>query len=52
MLIFHFTVVTVADPKLPNLLKMLIWAQAQLDEKLRYPHITDFVNATLEDPIV
>ncbi|XP_057819449.1 protein GID8 homolog isoform X1 [Cryptomeria japonica] len=40
------------DPKLPNLLKMLIWAQAQLDEKLRYPHITDIVNATMEDPIV
>lgn len=39
------------DPKLPSLLKMLIWAQNQLDEKASYPHITDFVNATLEDPV-
>lgn len=40
------------DPKLPSLLKMLIWAQNQLDEKASYPHITDFVNATLEDPVL
>lgn len=39
------------DPKLPRLLKMLIWAQNQLDEKACYPHITDLVNATLEDPL-
>jgi hypothetical protein len=40
------------DPKLPSLLKMLIWAQNQLDEKASYPHITDFGNATLEDPVL
>lgn len=39
------------DPKLPSLLKMLLWAQNQLDEKATYPHITDLVNATLEDPV-
>eukprot|EP01018_Ginkgo_biloba_P022283 Gb_01058 [translate_table: standard] len=37
------------DPKLPSLLKMLIWAQNQLDEKACYPHISDIANATLED---
>jgi len=39
-----------ADPKLPSLLKMLIWAQNQLDEKAAYPRITDLSTATLEDP--
>ncbi|KAH9557040.1 hypothetical protein CY35_07G065100 [Sphagnum magellanicum] len=39
------------DPKLPSLLKMLIWAQNQLDEKASYPHINDLVNATLEEPV-
>eukprot|EP00249_Psilotum_nudum_P021300 c28059_g1_i1 orf=477-1160(-) len=39
------------DPKLPSLLKMLIWAQNQLDEKASYPHINDPVSATLEDPV-
>lgn len=39
------------DPKLPSLLKMLIWAQNQLDEKASYPRINDLVNATLEDPV-
>ncbi|KAJ0976070.1 hypothetical protein J5N97_018035 [Dioscorea zingiberensis] len=38
------------EPKLPSLLKMLIWAQNQLDEKAVYPHITDLVKATIEDP--
>lgn len=37
------------DPKLPSLLKMLIWAQKQLDEKACYPHISDIAKATLED---
>ncbi|CAJ0644524.1 16228_t:CDS:2 [Entrophospora sp. SA101] len=27
------------DPKLPNLLKMLVWAQDELDEKVTYPKI-------------
>ncbi|KAL7142708.1 hypothetical protein ABFS83_08G141800 [Erythranthe nasuta] len=38
------------DPKLPSLLKMLIWVQNQLDEKATYPRITDFSTAALEDP--
>ncbi|GMP72575.1 hypothetical protein CsSME_00030554 [Camellia sinensis var. sinensis] len=40
------------DPKLPSLLKMLVWAQNQLDEKAAYPHIKDLSTATLEDPAV
>ncbi|XP_019420262.1 PREDICTED: glucose-induced degradation protein 8 homolog isoform X2 [Lupinus angustifolius] len=40
------------DPKLPNLLKMLIWAQNQLDEKAAYPHIKDLSSAKLEDPSI
>ncbi|KAH7442429.1 hypothetical protein KP509_03G088100 [Ceratopteris richardii] len=38
------------DPKLPGLLKMLIWVQKQLDEKVSYPRINDFATAALEDP--
>ncbi|KAL9249925.1 GID8-like protein [Drosera capensis] len=40
------------DPKLPSLLKMLIWAQNQLDEKAAYPRINDLSTATLEDPMI
>ncbi|XP_062162685.1 protein GID8 homolog isoform X2 [Alnus glutinosa] len=40
------------DPKLPSLLKMLIWAQNQLDEKAAYPRINDFSTATLEDSAI
>ncbi|GFZ06243.1 LisH and RanBPM domains containing protein [Actinidia rufa] len=40
------------DPKLPSLLKMLIWAQNQLDEKAAYPRIGDLSTAMLEDPTV
>ncbi|CAL5408742.1 unnamed protein product [Camellia sinensis] len=40
------------DPKLPSLLKMLLWAQNQLDEKAAYPRIKDLATATLEDPAV
>ncbi|XP_052202001.1 protein GID8 homolog isoform X4 [Diospyros lotus] len=40
------------DPKLPSLLKMLIWAQNQLDEKAAYPRINDLSTAKLEDPPV
>jgi len=36
------------EPKLPNLLKMLKWAQMQLDEKLNYPRIKNFGGAELE----
>jgi len=41
-----------ADPKLPSLLKMLIWAQNQLDEKASYPRINDLSTAMLEDSAV
>ncbi|PHU19133.1 Glucose-induced degradation protein 8 -like protein [Capsicum chinense] len=40
------------DPKLPSLLKMLLWAQNQLGEKAVYPRINDLSTATLEDPAV
>ncbi|XP_031110894.1 protein GID8 homolog [Ipomoea triloba] len=40
------------DPKLPSLLKLLVWAQNQLDEKAAYPRINDVSTATLEDPAV
>ncbi|KAJ3167707.1 hypothetical protein HDU88_002154 [Geranomyces variabilis] len=36
------------DPKLPSLLKMLVWAQNQLDEKATYPKITNFVTGQLD----
>ncbi|XP_056864092.1 protein GID8 homolog [Raphanus sativus] len=38
------------DPKLPSLLKILIWAQNQLEEKAVYPHINDLSTGLLEDP--
>ncbi|ORX93435.1 hypothetical protein K493DRAFT_284705 [Basidiobolus meristosporus CBS 931.73] len=38
------------DPKLPGLLKMLVWAQNQLDEKTNYPRINNFMTAELEGP--
>ncbi|CAN8245084.1 unnamed protein product [Cochlearia groenlandica] len=38
------------DPKLPSLLKMLIWAQKQLDEKAVYPHVSNLSTGQLEDP--
>ncbi|XP_043808598.1 protein GID8 homolog isoform X4 [Manihot esculenta] len=40
------------DPKLPSLLKMLVWAQNQLDEKAAYPRINNLSTAMLEDPAV
>jgi hypothetical protein len=39
-----------AEPKLPNLLKLLVWAQKQLDEKAAYPRIDHLVTAELVDP--
>jgi hypothetical protein len=39
-----------AEPKLPNLLKLLIWAQKQLDEKALYPRIDNLVTAELVEP--
>ncbi|KAI8908819.1 CTLH/CRA C-terminal to lish motif domain-containing protein [Powellomyces hirtus] len=38
------------DPKLPSLLKMLVWAQNQLDEKAFFPKINNFVTGEL-DPV-
>ncbi|KAL0076513.1 CTLH/CRA C-terminal to lish motif domain-containing protein [Phycomyces blakesleeanus] len=38
------------EPKLPNLLKMLVWSQVQLDERLLYPRIEDFLKADLVTP--
>ncbi|CAG8662065.1 10350_t:CDS:2 [Ambispora leptoticha] len=35
------------DPKLPSLLKMLVWAQNQLDEKLSFPQIRNLATAEL-----
>lgn len=35
------------DPKLPSLLKMLVWTQAQLDEKVVYPRIKNLTTAEL-----
>ncbi|KAL0908747.1 hypothetical protein M5K25_023256 [Dendrobium thyrsiflorum] len=40
------------DPKLPRLLKMLIWVQNQLDEKAAYPRINDLTTAALEEPAI
>lgn len=34
------------DPKLPNLLKMLIWAQDRLDKKVVYPRINSLVDSS------
>lgn len=39
-----------AEPKLPNLLKLLVWAQKQLDEKAVYPRIENLTSAELVEP--
>jgi hypothetical protein len=36
------------DPKLPQILKMLIWAQKELEKKSNYPKITNLVTTDLE----
>ncbi|KAK9831983.1 hypothetical protein WJX81_005914 [Elliptochloris bilobata] len=38
------------EPRLPGLLKMLVWAQDHLDEKLIYPRINDLVSGELVEP--
>ncbi|KAJ1936603.1 hypothetical protein EC988_008147 [Linderina pennispora] len=38
------------EPKLPALLQLLAWTQAQLDDKARYPRINSVVNPVLEEP--
>lgn len=40
------------DPKLLGLLKMLLWAQNQLDEIAVYPHINNLSTGALGDPAV
>ncbi|CAG8742192.1 29771_t:CDS:2 [Racocetra persica] len=37
------------DPKLPSLLKMLVWAQDELDEKVLFPRMKNLVTAELID---
>jgi hypothetical protein len=37
------------DPKLPSLLKMLVWAQTQLEEKVSYPQFKNLATAELMD---
>lgn len=38
-------------PKLVNLMKIIPWAQDELDKKkVRYPHMTDIGSATIEMP--
>lgn len=40
-------VVQEEEARLPNLLKMVLWAQQQLDEKLLYPRIEDLASGAL-----
>ena len=35
------------EPRLPGLLKLLLWAQNQLDEKVHYPRMNDLVSGNL-----
>ncbi|KAJ3209488.1 Glucose-induced degradation complex subunit [Clydaea vesicula] len=39
------------DPKLPSLLKMLVWCQNQLDEKVIYPKITNLATAEVTEVV-
>ncbi|CAI7928911.1 unnamed protein product [Closterium sp. NIES-54] len=38
------------DPKLPSVLRMLLWLQGQLDGRVAYPKVTDLTTALLHDP--
>ncbi|CAI5477357.1 unnamed protein product [Closterium sp. Yama58-4] len=38
------------DPKLPSVLRMLLWLQGQLDGRVSYPKVTDLTTAVLHDP--
>jgi hypothetical protein len=38
------------EPRLPQLLRLLLWAQGQLDSKATYPRITDLASGQLELP--
>ena len=35
------------EARLPSLIKMIVWAQQQLDDKVVYPKIKDFATAKL-----
>lgn len=38
-------------PRLNNLLKMILWAQDELDKKkVKYPKMTDLSSAAIESP--
>ena len=40
-----------STPKLAKLLKLLLWAQNELDQKkVKYPKMTDLSKGTIEDP--
>jgi len=39
------------DPRLPLLLRMLKWAQAQLDDRIRYPRISNLVTAEFDSTV-
>lgn len=49
-LIFGMVVCQETEPRLPTLLKLLLWAQNQLDNKLQYPRMVDLVAGRLSDP--
>lgn len=37
------------SPKLSSLLRLILWAQAELDKKnIKYPKMTDLASATIE----
>ena len=38
----------IEDSKLPTMLKLLDWAQTQLETRLHFPKIVDYANATFE----
>ncbi|KAI9032163.1 CTLH/CRA C-terminal to lish motif domain-containing protein [Hyaloraphidium curvatum] len=38
------------SPKLPSLIRMLLWSQQQLEERANFPKIKDVVTSHLEDP--
>lgn len=38
------------EARLPNLLKMVVWTQKQLDDKLHYPRIEDLAMGQLIEP--
>lgn len=40
-----------STPKLAKLLKLLLWAQNELDhKKVKYPKMTDLSKGTIEEP--